>query len=608
MSQYQTLVNILDEIRKEAPSLYKSYYPLETELEKRNLALSKCYIHLFLKVKFGLLDFTKREEFITDGPFDGGIDAYYIDSINRMIYIIQSKFRMSKQNFEEKTISIDELLSMDVNRVTDGLDVDEQGNKYNSKIISLIEKIQKIADISRYKYEVILLANLKNYTTTQINKVIAGFPVQIFSFEKCYEELVFPVVSGSYYYSKNLIININLTNKEISSSKIRYPVKAKSIECEISVLFVPTLEIAEKFSCLKNSILKYNPRSYLGLLRNPVNANISRTISESTYNEFALYNNGITILSDNTYFQEKVGKIGKGQLSLENPQIINGAQTAYTLSAVYENAVKNNLDVEALFNDKEVMLKVITFPDKENMNETLLLELITEISRATNLQTAVKEADRRANDPIQLELQKQLFQKFGYFYERKKGEFYDGIKNHYISKDKIINRQIFLRVLYTLDGNPALASRVSERFLFKKEALPVLIKLDQIEQIFFAYKCTLYLREIRKTFDRQENNRFGVVHFGNALENGIFAVVYVVSKTNTDISQKNINEFEKRCLAVLKRWLEFEEYVKVQKRNSAYFRKLIDSKTGIESIETEFNKYYRSDTLMADLNDFFNIK
>lgn len=34
MSQYQTLVNILDEIRKEAPSLYKSYYPLETELEK----------------------------------------------------------------------------------------------------------------------------------------------------------------------------------------------------------------------------------------------------------------------------------------------------------------------------------------------------------------------------------------------------------------------------------------------------------------------------------------------------------------------------------------------------------------------------------------------
>lgn len=53
-----------------------------------------------------------------------------------------------------------------------------------------------------------------------------------------------------------------------------------------------------------------------------------------------------------------------------------------------------------------------------------------------------------------------------------------------------------------------------------------------------------------------------------------------------------------------KRWLEFEEYVKVQKRNSAYFRKLIDSKTGIESIETEFNKYYRSDTLMADLNDF----
>lgn len=608
MSQYQTLVNILDEIRKEAPSTYKNYYPLESDTEKRNLALSKCYIHLFLKVKFGLLDFTKREEYITDGPSDGGIDAYYIDSTNRVIFLIQSKFRMSRKNFEEKTISIDELLSMDVSRVTDGQMTDEQGQKYNSKILSLIEKIQKIADISRYNYEIILLANLKNYKTTQINRVVAGFPVQVFNFEKCYEELVFPVVSGSYYYSKNLIININLTNKEISSSKIRYPVKAKSIECEISVLFVPTLEIAEKFSCLKNSILKYNPRSYLGLSRNPVNANISKTISESTYNEFALYNNGITILSDNTYFQEKVGKIGRGQLSLENPQIINGAQTAYTLSTVYENAIKSNIDVEGLFNDKEVMLKVITFPDKENMNETLLLELITEISRATNLQTSVKEADRRANDPIQLELQKQLFQNFGYFYERKKGEFFDGIKNHYISKEKIINRQIFFRVLFTLNSSPALASRVSERFLFKKDTLPVLIKLNQIAKIFFAYRCTIYLREMRRIFDKQENNRFGVVHFGNALENGIYAVVYVVSQTNPDISKDNTEEFEKRCLVVLKKWLEFEEFVKAQKRNSNFFRRLIDSKTGIESIETEFNKYYRSDNLMVDLNSFFKIK
>jgi hypothetical protein len=45
-----------------------------------------------------------------------------------------------------------------------------------------------------------------------------------------------------------------------------------------------------------------------------------------------------------------------------------------------------------------------------------------EISRATNQQTAVDDADRRSNDKIQIELQK-----YGLFYERKRGEFFDGL-------------------------------------------------------------------------------------------------------------------------------------------------------------------------------------
>lgn len=120
MNKYQTLINVLDQLRKEAPKEYKRYYPLETDQEGLNKARARAYIHLFLKVKFGLLDFKSREEFITDDTYDGGIDGYYIDDENKKIYFIQSKFRTNQQNFEEKNIDLDELISMDLDRITKG--------------------------------------------------------------------------------------------------------------------------------------------------------------------------------------------------------------------------------------------------------------------------------------------------------------------------------------------------------------------------------------------------------------------------------------------------------------------------------------------------------
>ena len=78
----------------------------------------------------------------------------------------------------------------------------------------------------------------------------------------------------------------------------------------------------------KNSILKYNPRSYLGLEGQKVNDSITDTVLSTTTNEFALYNNGITILSDETYINERIGQKNKAQLIIKNPQIINGGQTS----------------------------------------------------------------------------------------------------------------------------------------------------------------------------------------------------------------------------------------------------------------------------------------
>jgi hypothetical protein len=75
MSKYQTLIKILDKIRAEAPDGYKKYQPPTNNIEQINQARAKAYIHLYLKVKFGIYEFLEREDLITDEGEDGGIDA-----------------------------------------------------------------------------------------------------------------------------------------------------------------------------------------------------------------------------------------------------------------------------------------------------------------------------------------------------------------------------------------------------------------------------------------------------------------------------------------------------------------------------------------------------
>ena len=294
MSKYQTLINVLDQLRYESPKEMVRYRPPSDNLEKVNQARSRALIHLYLKVSFGLLDFSDREKVVTDGSYDGGIDAYYIDKDNKIINFIQSKFRTTEKNFEEKEITYDELLRMDADRISDGEKSDEDGNTYNGKIHQLIRDISGLEDVGRYSYEVIILANVKGLKQSQTKKLTNGFRAQVFDYERIYEDLVFPVVSGTYYNRSQLNISLNLVNKSAQSARISYNVQTEYKNCDITVVFVPTEEIGRVLYKYKNSILKYNPRCYLEMKANSVNRSIYNTIKSKKTNEFALFNNGIT--------------------------------------------------------------------------------------------------------------------------------------------------------------------------------------------------------------------------------------------------------------------------------------------------------------------------
>ena len=263
MNKYNTLIKILDQIRQEAPSNFRRYYPIDGDIDNLNKARSRSFIHLFLKVKFGLLDFLEREQLLIDDTNDGGIDSYYIDKNERMIYFIQSKFRTNEQNFTSREIKLREILKMDCERISKGFKTDELGNSYNDKVLKLIREISSIEDIGRYNYKLILLANIKPSNQSQLQRLTGGFPLEIYNHEKCYNELVFPVIKGVYYSALDLKIYINLKSVISFSSRINYSVKTEYGNCNIIVIFVPVIEIGKILFKYKNSILKYNPRSYL---------------------------------------------------------------------------------------------------------------------------------------------------------------------------------------------------------------------------------------------------------------------------------------------------------------------------------------------------------
>ncbi len=485
-TKYQTLIRILDAIRNEADGTkWSQQYAVGSEVEEDiEQARARAYIHLYLKVMFGLVSFTEREPYITDGSHDGGIDGYFIDRDTREIHLIQSKLRRTEANFEQKEIDPREILVMDIDRITSGSLDNEDGIKYNGKIQGLIRNISQLQDAARYRYRVAILANC-TLPASHLRKLTGGHNADVFNFQRSYNELVFPILSGTFFRANDVIIQIDLLNKS-AGAKTSYSVTTKDYECEITVIFLPTLEIAKVIDKYRNTVLEYNPRSYLEFEGQAVNSSIRATLLKPDSNEFALMNNGLTILSNETNINERIGQHNKAQLRILNPQIINGGQTAYTLGRAMN---EDRATAEERFAGKEVLTKIITLTPKNASVDTLdeRNRLIREISEATNRQSPVVNADRLSNDPNYLKIQKVLYENYGILYERKRGEFSDGIGSGYIKDAEVLERNLFLRIFLSALGKLDAARR---RKIFTSHELAIDDLLDErnLEKFVDAYQ------------------------------------------------------------------------------------------------------------------------
>ena len=584
--KYEILLNTLDRICEESPDNFVSYKVDKNNIESLNQARSKAFIHLYLKVKCGIASFLERHDFITEGTQDGGVDAYYIDRENKKIYLIQSKFRTTKDKFEKRKITANDLVRMEVQKILKGEEKDSRGTPFSAKIIKFQKEWSKISDQAYYKYVVIILGNLENYSDDQIKRIIDNSDYEVFDFNRTYKELVFPLCSGTYYDPKEIRITIDLVNKE--QSTLKQKISTNLGEFPIRVIFVPTKEIGRIMSRYKNAILKYNPRNFLSLSNNKVNRKIMGSIIDNNANDFAIYNNGITIIADSFELTESTGTKNVGQIIMLNPQIINGGQTAYVLSKIYEDQREQDYSV---FDGKEVMLKVIILTSKKDLN----IDFIEQISNATNQQTRVEEADRRSNDKIQLSVEEALFDTFGYFYERKKGEFYNGIDRKYIDKNLVVNRYSFLKAYLAWQGDASNARRSGMETMFKEKRFKdIMKKYADFKKMFFAYKVLINIETVEKTKEHK---------FGPSMKYGKMAIIAAIGTYGISDEEIDVNTIDalakEKIEQVESLWGDFVNYVTKKPENTPYT---------IDEHSLDLDVYYKGSTVNNDIKGFFKNK
>jgi AIPR protein len=586
---FSTLIKVIDKLRGEAPSSLSIYNPPPGNQEAVTQARSRGLLHLYLKARFGIADFDKREQHITDGPDDGGVDAFFIESTTKTIFAIQSKFRATAANFASVNLTPSDLLKIDISRMLAGETRSEQGHSYNEKIRKkFLGEIKKVPDIGRYKTVVVLLGNTTKFTTSQLRKLIDGFPVEEYPYDRCYRELLFPVINGTYFTDPELRIEIKLTNLN-RDTHLDYDVKANSSRVNIKLLFAPTQEIGRIMSTYRNTVLRYNPRSYLELGKNPVNQAIYDSVVRNSGNEFALFNNGVTVLSDLTDISSTTAKRGTAQVILTNPQIVNGGQTAYTLGRIYEECAEAGDFTK--FKGKEVLLRIVTFSSeaKNAATGTTKLELIGKVSLASNSQTKIEESDRRSNDKIQIDLQNEFFSKYGRYYVRKKGEFTDGLRDEYISSEELVDRDRLLRVALACKYRVNQARASTNKF-YSESALSETLQVSEIETYAFAYETLAHIESLKKTKPRPKNDKYLTSQYGQALRYGQYAVVAVCANR-----RKKDEKTDDVVNRILQQWIAFETSAAAKKHNEDYKR---------SGIGFDFVNYYKGSTVNADLETF----
>lgn len=282
--------------------------------------IPQLFIIWYMEAKFGI-DPDRGQQFVTDGSKDKGVDAIYIDSHNRCIHIIQSKYSREPRGAQNRQELI---MAAGVARYF----MDDDDEEFERWIDSARQEVKELGRdaydrIWRRDYELhvhfvtckTITDNLRADIKSEFRR-IKGSKISIVGVDEVLS------IAEQYFDGEVPAIDEMTVVPVAEQSVIHHKggVDLHSYVCEVQCK-----KFAQDIGKSRYPLRLYFHRNIRGFLGDTqaVNADILNTLRNDPKLFFYL-NNGITILTTGV-------KKGNKSLVLSQPQIINGQQTTHVL-------------------------------------------------------------------------------------------------------------------------------------------------------------------------------------------------------------------------------------------------------------------------------------
>ena len=395
--------NIIDSELKGLLEKYKADKFVQKHRNAINNQQSYALLIWFLEFYGKISNYTS---FITDGDNDSSCDIIFDKKNNygdNIFYIVQSKWNNTANS--EKEADKDEILKAlsEFTTILRG-EKDDLNDKLKLKLEELDKHLKENGEV---KFIFLTLAQYRGGQDEDIQAFINNDEKVEFEVIDL-NRIKFDYIDRKYKKIEPLNPLESYQNPE--ESLIDIEIVQGNGRIEIQKPFEAYMFLLRPKS-IYNLFEKYGFALFYKNVRNPLiqsefNEEIEKTALENPA-YFWYYNNGITAI---TYLLPKIGKKAE-KLQLTGLQIINGAQTVYSIYRAYKNASPT----------KRIQM------DSESLLTLRLLksggtDFDLNVTRYTNSQNPIYDRDFCANDDIQIKLQNDSYQT-KFWYEKRRDEF-----------------------------------------------------------------------------------------------------------------------------------------------------------------------------------------
>ena len=387
-----------------------------------------------------------KNEYLVDGSNDKSIDLIAFSEDKRKIYIVQSYYSdkpLKRGNISQSSKASD--MAQGINWVfVEDLYSDNGVEKANKPFIHMAESVREaLRDESEEEVseiEIIYLHNRHEYSNVK-HEMEAIRKSLVAILDKHYERTDIQVISRE--------IGCETLEREFAdygtSMKVKDEIKfdldfsgfiMKEGDWESYVTSLRSNDVNKLWKKYGSKLLSGNIRDYYGATRRKTDINRGiRSTLENNPENFAVYNNGITVLTNS--YEVDIEGVSSEVLKVSGITVVNGGQTTGSIGSVDDPGGH----VVARF------IKV----NSDNNN------FVDSIVRYNNTQNPVIPADFRSSDATQTSLVEGIRSKYGdlVIYNGLRRGYRIGIPNS--EKNKTIGDKFAAQALAAFRGHPNIA-------------------------------------------------------------------------------------------------------------------------------------------------------